>query len=141
MMFRSLKFYVEQTIDVEEILQELCGFHYRHAKEVIQEGDFCQRGEVIDIFPTNYDGPIRIALDDNQIRSISSFNIQSGKAIWQHKIAIILPHKTPLSKSPFNADTPLNAFVDIQKGDYVVHNHHGIGRFLGLKHLEINKEK
>lgn len=141
MMFRSLKFYVEQTIDVEEILKELSDFHYRHAKEVIQEGDFCQRGEVIDIFPTNYDGPIRIALDDNQIRSISSFNIQSGKAIWQHKIAIILPHKTPLSKSPFNADTPLNAFVDIQKGDYVVHNHHGIGRFLGLKHLEINKEK
>ncbi len=141
MTFRSLKLYVEQTIDVEEIITELAAFHYRRAKEVVQEGDFCQRGEVIDIFPTNYDGPIRIALNDTQIQSINSFNIQSGKAIWQHKIAIVLPHKTPLSKSPFNADTPLNAFVDIQKGDYVVHNHHGIGRFLGLTHLEVNKEK
>lgn len=140
-MFRSLKLYVEQTIDVEEIIAELVSFHYRHAKEVIVEGDFCQRGEILDIFPSNFDGPIRIALNDTQIQSIASFNIKSGKAIWQHKIAIILPHKAPASKSPFNSDTPLNAFVDIQKGDYVVHNHHGIGRFLGLTHLEINKEK
>ncbi len=140
-MFRSLKLYVEQTIDVDEIIAELTAFHYRHVKEVIQEGDFCQRGEIIDIFPTNFDGPIRVALDDTEIRAISSFNIQSGKAIWQHKIAIILPHKANPSKSPFNSDTPLNAFVDIQKGDYVVHNHHGIGKFLGLEHLTINKEK
>ncbi len=141
MMFRSLKFYVEQTIDVEQIMTELLAFCYRRAQEVIQEGDFCQRGEVIDIFPTNYDGPIRIALDDNQIRSINSFNIQSGKTIWQHKIAIVLPNKTSNSKSPFHSDTPLNTFVDIQKGDYVVHNHHGIGRFLGLTRLEVNNEK
>ncbi len=140
-MFRSLKLYVEQTIDVEEILAELVTFHYRRTKEVIQEGDFSLRGEVLDIFPTNFDGPIRIALDDNIIRSISSFNIQSGKAIWQHKIAIILPNKSATDKSPFNSDTPLSTFVDIQKGDYVVHNHHGIGRFLGLTHLVVNKEK
>ncbi|MCB9757720.1 MAG: transcription-repair coupling factor [Candidatus Omnitrophica bacterium] len=140
-MFRSLKLYVEQTIDVEQIIADLVAFHYRHAKEVIQEGDFCQRGEILDIFPSNFDGPIRIALNDTQIQSIASFNIKSGKAIWQHKIAIILPYKTPANTSPFSSDTPLNAFVDIQKGDYVVHNHHGIGRFLGLSHLEINKEK
>ncbi len=140
-MFRSLKLYVEQTIDVEEIIAELTAFHYRHTKEVINEGDFCQRGEVLDIFPTNFDGPIRIALDNDQVRAISSFNMQSGKAIWQHKIAIILPHKAAPNKSPFTADTPLNAFVDIQYGDYVVHNHHGIGKFLGLEHRVINKEK
>lgn len=140
-MFRSLKLYVEQTIDVEEIIAELAAFHYRRAKEVVQEGDFCQRGEVLDIFPVNFDGPIRISLDHDTIRSISSFNIQSGKAIWQHKIAIILPLKATPSRSPFDADTPLNSFVDIQKGDYVVHNHHGIGKFLGLNRIEVNKEQ
>ena len=138
-MFRSLKLYVEQTIDVEEIIAELASFQYRRANEVVQEGDFSQRGEVIDIFPVNFDGPIRISLDHDRVRSIASFNIQSGKAIWQHKITIILPQKSHPSKSPFNADTPLNSFVDIQRGDYVVHNHHGIGRFLGVSRIEVNK--
>lgn len=140
-MFRSLKLYVEQTIDVDEIIADLTAFQYRRANEVVQEGDFVQRGEVIDIFPTNFDGPIRISLDNDQIRNISSYNIKSGKAIWQHKIAIILPKKTSPSQSPFSSETPLNSFVDIQKGDYVVHNHHGIGKFLGLSRIEVNKEQ
>ena len=140
MMFRSLKLYVEQTIDIEEIIAELTALHYRRANTVIQEGDFAQRGEVIDIFPANFDGPIRVAFDHDKIRSIASFNMQSGKAIWQHKITIILPHKTESrAASPFTADTPLNAFIDIQKGDYVVHNHHGIGKFLGLTRMEVTE--
>lgn len=137
-MFRSLKLYVEQTIGIEEIIAELTALRYRRANTVIQEGDFAQRGEIIDIFPANFDGPIRIAFDHDTIRSIASFNMQSGKAIWQHKITIILPHKTESRPaSPFTADTPLNAFIDIQKGDYVVHNHHGIGKFLGFTRMEV----
>jgi transcription-repair coupling factor (superfamily II helicase) len=30
----------------------------------------------------------------------------------------------------------LNNFVDIQTGDYVVHNNHGIGRFVGVKEFD-----
>lgn len=144
-MFRSLKFYVDQTIDVEEVLNHLVSFHYRKAKSVIQEGDFCQRGEIVDIFPANFDSPVRIALDDDKIRSISSFNIKSGRSIWQHKIVIILPKTAGIPTTarllPFTTETPLNHFIDIQKGDYVVHNNHGIGRYLGITPLNVHQQK
>jgi len=138
-MFKSLKFFVDQHIDIDEILNNFVACNYRKVKSVIQEGDFCQRGEVIDVFPANFDGPIRIALDDNKIRSITSFNIKSGKPIWHHKIVIILPKKIS-KKSAFDSEIPLSNFVDIKEGDYVVHHHHGIGKYLGLTRFEINKK-
>nr|MBP7163347.1 transcription-repair coupling factor [Candidatus Omnitrophota bacterium] len=62
-----------------------------------------------------------------------------SQTIWKHNIVFILPRKKT-KKSPFTADTPLNHFVDIRQGDYVVHNHHGIGRFLGIKPMSVNNQ-
>ncbi|MDP2654524.1 MAG: transcription-repair coupling factor [Candidatus Omnitrophota bacterium] len=131
-MFQSLKLFVEQHINVEEILSSLTALSYRNAPSVVQEGDFSRRGEVLDIFPANFDSPVRIALDDDRIRTISSFNLATGKAIWEHKIVLILAAKPPKEKS-FSSDIPLNPFIDIQEGDYVVHHQHGVGKFLGIK--------
>ena len=141
-MFKSLKLYTDQTIELAEIIARLISFNYRRAKQVIQEGDFSQRGEVLDIFPANFDSPIRIALDEDRIRSIASFNIKSSKVIWQHKVTFILPFKKAPSRipTPFTIDKPLNHFVDIQKGDYVVHNKYGIGKFLGITRMEFQHQ-
>ncbi len=35
----------------------------------------------------------------------------------------------------------INSFMDLNKGDYIVHENHGIGKFLGLKTLEIQNTK
>ncbi len=139
-MFRSIKLYVEQSIDIDEVLQELSTFQYRRVKTVFTEGEFAFRGEVLDIFPSQFDSPVRIALNEDRIRFIASYNIRSGQSIWKHNIVFILPCKKK-RPTPFTTDTPLNHFVDIRKGDYVVHNHHGIGRFLGIKPVEINKQR
>ncbi|MFA5260864.1 MAG: CarD family transcriptional regulator, partial [Candidatus Omnitrophota bacterium] len=138
-MFRSLKLYVDQTINLDEILEELVHFHYRKVRDVQGEGDFAYRGEVLDVFPVNFDSPVRIALNGDRVQFIASYNIRSSQTIWKHNIVFILPSKKT-DKSPFTADTPLNHFVDIHKGDYVVHNHHGIGRFLGIKPMSVNNQ-
>jgi len=142
-MFRSLKFYVGQVIDIETLREQLVAFQYQYARFVSREGDFCQRGEILDIFPTNFDSPVRIALDEDKIRSIASFNIRSGKSIWQHNLVIILPltPKGQRKAGPFQVETPLNHFVDIRKGDYVVHTTHGIGKYLGVTPLTVRNEK
>ncbi|WP_130862187.1 transcription-repair coupling factor [Bacilliculturomica massiliensis] len=36
---------------------------------------------------------------------------------------------------------PIKAFTDIKKGDYVVHENHGVGKFLGVEQLEIQGSK
>lgn len=139
-MFKSLEYVVNQKIELENILRHLVHFGYHKTKMVRVEGDFAQRGSVVDIFPSNFEGPVRLDVDDDIIRSIGSFNMDSGKVIWQHQMVIILPAKEASSTSPFSSETPLNNFVDISKGDYVVHNHHGIGRFLGVKDFKVKEE-
>jgi transcription-repair coupling factor (superfamily II helicase) len=138
-MFDSMELYVGQTIDPEVVLNNLVALQYTKVAKTHNEGEFAKRGGIFDIFPVNFDSPVRIDFDDDKIHSIASVNSE-GKSIWQHRLVIILPQKASPHKT-FNADVPLNQFVDIQKGDYVVHNYHGIGRYLGLKKFDINNEE
>lgn len=139
-MFRSLKFFASQIVSAESVLGQLVSFGYKHVQSVSEEGEFSHRGGIIDIFPTNFDSPIRIDLDNDQILSIISFNILTGETLWKHHIVIILPCKKTKAEH-FSAETPLNHFVDIEKGDYVVHNNYGIGKFLGITELLSGKER
>ena len=138
--FESLELYVGQSVNLDTVLNNLAALFYTKSHRAFAEGEFAQRGGILEIFPINFDGPIRIDFDDDKIVSIASVNIKSGKSIWQHKIVIILPNR-PDPKKVFSEDIPLNHFVDIQKGDYVVHNYHGIGRFLGLKKFDLAEEE
>ena len=139
-MFQPLELYVNQTIDLDSILKTLDAFQYKRVHKTFQEGEFALRGGILDLYPLNFDSPIRIDFEGEGIRSIASVNIKTGKSIWQHKIIIVLPNK-PSPKSVFTADIPLNNFVNIERGDYVVHNYHGVGRFLGIEELHVNNQK
>ncbi len=137
-MFDSLELFIDQTLDLDSLAQKLTSLNYhREKKTIIEEGEFVIRGSILDVYPLNFDGPIRVDFDDDKIRSIASVNLMTGKAIWQHKIVVILPFKKN-KKEVFSADIPLNNFIDIEKGDYVVHHNHGIGRFLGIKEFDFN---
>ncbi|MBN1869640.1 MAG: transcription-repair coupling factor [Candidatus Omnitrophica bacterium] len=138
-MFESLELFVEQKINLDHVLNNLVAFRYQKVKKSTQEGEFSQRGGVLDVYPVGFDGPVRIDFDDETIRAIASINVKTGKSIWQHKIIIILPHKAH-KITAFSPDIPLNHFIEIQKGDYVVHNNHGIGRFLGIKNIPVADE-
>ncbi|MFA5060254.1 MAG: transcription-repair coupling factor [Candidatus Omnitrophota bacterium] len=137
-MFKALKLFVAQTVDIDHIAAQLVTFGYRWASAVSNEGDFSRRGGIIDIFPSNFDSPVRLDFDGDIIRSIQSIDLLTGRSTWQHNIVFILPKKIP-KENLFTADTPLNHFVDIKEGDYVVHNTHGVGKFLGA--TEISKDK
>ncbi|HPN88188.1 MAG TPA: transcription-repair coupling factor [Candidatus Omnitrophota bacterium] len=140
-MFESIELFVGQVVTIETLLQNLVALHYSQNKKALCEGEFSSRGEILDIFPAGFDSPLRIDFNNDKIERIASVNILTGKSIWQHKIVIILPAKEENKKKIFSSDIPLNNFVDIQKGDYVVHNYHGIGRYLGLKEFVINEKQ
>jgi len=138
-MFESFELFVGQTVDFDLILNNLAAFRYRKTHKTFQEAEFAYRGSILDIFPINFDGPVRIDFDDDKIQSIASVNITTGKSIWQHNGIIILPNKKS-KKDVFTVDVPLNNFVDIRKGDYVVHNNHGIGKFLGIQEISVKDQ-
>jgi len=128
---------VGQKVNIDQVLQTLVAFGYTRATKVFREGEFALRGGVLDIYPANFEVPLRLDLDDDTVLAIHGFDPISAENIDEHSIVLVLPFKTS-SKSVFSSDVPLNNFVDIQQGDYVVHNHHGIGRFIGIKEFDVN---
>ncbi len=141
-MFKSLKIHVEGPANPEYIANTLVSFGYKRQDSGLEEGEFSLRGGIIDIFPFTFELPIRIEMDLDKIHSIKTFDPHQGKAIWEHKMAIILPFKkiTASQSGAFSENFPLDSFVDIKAGDYVVHNEYGIGRFKGFEKLK-SREK
>ncbi len=138
-MFKSLEFIIGQKVDIEEIIKTLLGFGFMRATKVFKEGEFARRGGILDIYPDHFDLPLRLDIDDDVVVKITGYDPLTAEAVQEHRIVLILPYKK--SSLPFSSDTPLNNFVDISQGDYVVHNNHGIGRFLGVKPLEADPHK
>lgn len=137
-MFKSLKIYSGQSIDLEDFLSQLTTFNYKRQENVQEEGDFSVRGGIIDLFPFSFELPIRIELNHNVVSVIRSYNPQSGETVWEHRIVIILPIKKShtASTAHFHENFPLANFVDLNAGDFVVHNQYGIGRFLGFQKIK-----
>ena len=141
-MFKSLKLYLGQQINPGELVSTLISFGYRAQEQVTEEGDFSRRGEVIDIYPATFECPIRIALNIDKIESLVSIDISNSRAIWKHQVVIVLPlHSRYRTQRiiAFDEKLPLNLFVELKRGDYVVHVQHGIGRYLGLEKAQTPK--
>ncbi|MFA5093095.1 MAG: transcription-repair coupling factor [Candidatus Omnitrophota bacterium] len=139
MLFQSLKLYLNQEIPLEVLVKNLIDFGYLRQEMVAAEGEFSCRGSLVDIFPISFELPIRIEFDDLKLTSIKTFNPANGAPLWQHNIVIILPNKkTYATKNvSFSEEFPLKNFVDLKVGDLVVHNQHGIGKFLGMQKIKV----
>jgi len=138
-MFKSLKLYIGLNIDMERFVAILVDYNYKRQESVSEEGDFARRGGIVDIFPFSFELPLRIEFENDTIISIKTFLPAMGSAVWEHRMVIILPIKKPGSwrKVTFSEEFPLTNFVDLKTGDYVVHNQHGIGRFLGMDKIKV----
>ena len=90
-MFKSLKLYTGQTVNLDEFIAALVDFSYTRQEQVGGEGDFSYRGAVVDIYPFTFELPLRIELDLDKISSIRTFNPADGSFLWEHTMVIILP--------------------------------------------------
>ncbi len=148
-MFKFLKLYLGCSIELEDFISSLIEFGYKKQENTSAEGDFSVRGSILDIFPSTFELPLRVELDIDKISSIKTFNPSDGAPLWEHKMAIVLPMHTASSRkarlnnrytfkaAPLKEEFPINNFVDLDIGDYIVHNQHGIGRFLGVDKIKI----
>ncbi len=137
-MFKSFKIYKDQSIDLDAFLAGLTSFGYNRQAQVAEEGEFSCRGGIIDIYPITFDAPIRIELDKNIISSLKSFNIETGKPLWEHTVVIVLPnHKFKIRPHvEIGEENPIHNFIELKEGDLAVHVQHGIGKYLGIKKIK-----
>ncbi|MFH1552820.1 MAG: DEAD/DEAH box helicase [Candidatus Omnitrophota bacterium] len=139
-MFESLKIYVKETVDLGGIVSALDKYSYSRCRKISIEGDYSLVGESLIVYPVTFEYPIRIDLSGGKVRSIKSIDLMSFKSITDHKGVIILPvgilRRTKLKKRSIDmGEQPIDSFVDIEPGDFVVHIDYGIGKYLGIQRM------
>ena len=85
-----IHFATGQTIDRNQIIEQLIHLGYRRAPLTTVVGEFSVRGEVIDIFPINRQKPIRIDLFDQEIDYIKTFDPETQKTDMSLDFADVL---------------------------------------------------
>ena len=86
---KKIKITKGDKIDRESFIKKLLDIGYKKESIVYDTSDFSVRGFVIDIFPINYDNPLRLELFDDEIESIKYFDPVSQKSIKEIEDACI----------------------------------------------------
>lgn len=139
-MFDSLKLFVNEKSDTDDIVRSLDDQGYLRCPSVSSPGDYSVAGEILIVYPVTFEYPVRVDLSGGIVRSIKSIDTMSFKTITDHAGVIVLPagtlKKRTLKKIPEDmGEQPISSFVDIEPGDFVVHVDYGIGKYLGIKHM------
>lgn len=79
--------------DRKALEDKLFSFGYKKASIVTSTGEYSVRGFIIDIFPYNYDKPLRIELFGNTIESIKSFDAETQLSVSTLDEVLIKPFK------------------------------------------------
>ncbi len=135
-MFETFKIYTNKELSFDITQKKLIELGYRRVDETIEEGDFSLRGDTLEVFPVNFNFPLRLEWEFDIVRKIYSFDKTLNKKIIDYDFLIIIPHFKK-AKKYLSEDLPIEAILRIKKGDYVVHTKYGIGRFLGIKKLDV----
>lgn len=103
---RKLKLNFGDKVNLNELKDELIRFGYEPIDIVESEGEFCVRGDILDVFCVGFDEPYRILLFDDEIESIRSYSTQTQISNKNELESVeILPFLAALSKDEFqNAD-------------------------------------
>ena len=73
----------------------------------------------------------------------SGIDFPESRKVWISDADIFtgIRHKKRKKRIKSENTQQIKSFADIKKGDYIVHENHGIGRFMGIKQLTVNGEK
>lgn len=87
-----IKLKIGDSFDIKDLVQKFYNIGYERNITVDKTGEMAIRGYVVDIFPINYDNPIRIEFWGDEIESIRLFDINTQLTIDIIKEIEIIPN-------------------------------------------------
>ncbi len=72
---------VGQRLDPEELADWLTTRGWRQVDALADPGSFARRGGIIDLYATDWERPVRLELDDDEIESLRTFDTVSQRSI------------------------------------------------------------
>ncbi|MBI4550527.1 MAG: transcription-repair coupling factor [Candidatus Omnitrophica bacterium] len=145
-MLNLSKLRTGQTISRDHLIQSLEKLNYRRQDFVSRPGDYSSRGQVVDVYPLTYQMPVRVIFQLDEIESIHDFSLHTGESLTTYAEVTLLPLNEMFARKLERYElrgagtAPIESFLDIREGDYVVHLDYGVGRFLGFKRLKVKGE-
>lgn len=88
---RSITVKSGESINLSETVQKLLALGYSRCDQIEGVSQFSVRGSIFDIYPVNFPSPIRIELWDEDVDSISTFDIDSQRRIDTIKKITVAP--------------------------------------------------
>ncbi len=88
---KSLIIRRDDEIDREKLLERLVEIGYVREDIVDRPGTIAVRGFIIDLFPVNYEYPVRIELDESKIESIRYFEPDSQRSLKETSVVTVYP--------------------------------------------------
>ena len=86
-----IQLHIEDIYNRDALIKDLYISGYKRKSLVETKGTFSIRGSVIDIFPINYDFPIRIDFFDDEIETIKTFDIATQRSLSSLNQILIFP--------------------------------------------------
>ena len=80
-----------QQLEQQELLERLIELGYERTTQVDAIGQFCLRGDILDIFPINSQYPARIEWFDDTIDAMRSFDLDNQRSIESLSAVKIVP--------------------------------------------------
>jgi len=78
-------------LDEKKLREQLTVAGYTHMTQVLSPGEFCIRGNLIDLFPMGSPVPYRLDLFDDEIESIRTFDPETQRTIYPVPEVRLLP--------------------------------------------------
>jgi len=82
---------VGETVDLEALREHLVEMGYNGVPVVEEAGQFAVRGAIIDLFDPAWDNPSRVELEDDEVVSIRSFDLDTQRSIEALQKCTLLP--------------------------------------------------
>lgn len=98
-----------------------------------------ERIENLKNFTERFDLSHQIKFEKGSLTSGLEYPDEKLVYLWDGDIFTTQKHRK--TKASEKRGKPIKTFTDIRKGDYVVHENHGIGKFIGVEQLTIQKVK
>jgi transcription-repair coupling factor (superfamily II helicase) len=138
---------VNSAITIEGLEELLNGLFYQKKEFVALPGEFAVRGGVVDIYPITYRLPVRVQFRGDMPVQIRDFSLGTGEStatfeeVFLIQVSDLFRKKLRRMEERLESFEPVAGLRDLERGDLVVHLKYGIGRFLGTKTIQMQKER
>jgi transcription-repair coupling factor (superfamily II helicase) len=91
--YKNAKIQIEigQEFEVDTLVKKLVNIGYKKVSRVLTQGEFSQRGDILDIFDMQADSPYRLEFFGDEIDGIRIFDVDSQKSLENLDKVIIAP--------------------------------------------------